>query len=65
MLRRISSSLWVRMPALETVAPALLMSTVTSGAASTTARIDAGSVTSRARGTMRSSSHVRGVRAVA
>lgn len=31
MLRRISSSLWVRMPALETVAPALLMSTVTSG----------------------------------
>jgi len=64
-LARISSSVWARMPALATEMPALFTSTVTSGAASTAARIDAGSVTSSASGTTRSSSHVRGVRAVA
>ncbi|MNC62581.1 hypothetical protein D3C75_1126160 [compost metagenome] len=53
------------MPAPATETPALLTSTVTSGAASTTARIEAGSVTSSASGTTRSSSQVRGVRAVA
>jgi hypothetical protein len=64
-LVRISSSVWVRMPALDTEAPALLISTVTSGAAWTAAWMEAGSVTSRARGTMRSSSQLRGLRAVA
>ncbi len=63
--RRMSSSEWVRIPAVGTEAPALLISTVTSGAASTAARIDAASVTSRASGTTRSSSQVRGVRALA
>ncbi len=36
-LLRISSSVWVRIPGLETEAPALLISTVTSGAAWTAA----------------------------
>jgi hypothetical protein len=64
-LLRISSSVWVRMPGVVTATPALLMSTVTSGAASTSAAIEVGSVTSRVRGTIRSSSQVRGLRAVA
>jgi len=64
-LVRISSSVWVRMPGVATDAPALLINTVTSPAASTAARIEAGSVMSRVSGTMRSSSQVRGVRAVA
>ena len=64
-LARISSSVCVRMPGVEGEAPALLMSTVTSGAASTAARTEAGSVTSRVSGTMRSSSQARGLRAVA
>ena len=64
-LARISSSVWVRMPGLETEVPALLIRTVTSPAASTAAWMEAGSVTSSARGTIRSSSQARGVRAVA
>ena len=56
---RISSSVWVRMPGLGVrQIPALLISTVTSGAASTAAWMEAGSVTSRVSGTMRSSSQV-------
>ncbi len=43
-----------------TDAPALLINTVTSPAASTAASIDAGSVMSRVSGTIRSSSQVRG-----
>jgi hypothetical protein len=45
--------------------PALLISTVTSGAAVTSASIEAGSVTSRASGTTRASVLGCGLRAVA
>lgn len=51
---RISSSEWLRIPGEDTEAPALLISTVTSGAAATASAMDAPSVTSRVRGTMRS-----------
>jgi hypothetical protein len=62
---RMSVSVTVSRLALGGIAPALLISTVTSPAASATAWMEAGSVTSRVIGTMRSSSQVRGLRAVA
>jgi tRNA U34 5-carboxymethylaminomethyl modifying enzyme MnmG/GidA len=65
MFARMSASVISSRLALGGFAPALLMRAVTSGAAATAAAIDSPSVTSRVRGTTRSSSQVRGVRAVA
>ena len=50
------SSVCVRMPALDVETPALLIRTLTSGAASAAAWMDAGLVTSRLSGAIRSSS---------
>ena len=64
-LARISASVWASSSGLVTEMPALLTKTVTSPACSAAAAIDDGSVTSSAIGTIRSSFHSRGVRAVA
>ena len=65
MFARMSASVTSNKLALGRIAPALLINTETSDATEAAAAMDAGSITSRMRGTMRSSRRARGVRAVA